>query len=164
MVSKRLSREEGHRRKFLCVVDDTPECDRAVIYAASRAARSGGGLVMLYVIPPGDFQHWRGVEEMMRAEAMDKAEESLARRAERARAFAAIDPELVIREGKAPDAINAVIEEDRDISILVLAAGVGNEGPGPLVSAVAAKSGIGFAIPVTIVPGNLSDDDIVAVV
>ena len=66
MVSRRLAREEGHRRKFLCVIDDTPECDRALVYAATRARDTAGGLVLLYVIPPGDFQHWRGVEEMMR--------------------------------------------------------------------------------------------------
>ena len=34
MVSRRQSFEEGHRRKFLVVIDDTEECDRAVVYAA----------------------------------------------------------------------------------------------------------------------------------
>lgn len=160
MVSRRLAREEGHHRKFLCVIDGTPECDRAVVYAATRAARTGGVLVLLYVIPPGDFQHWRGVEEVMRAEAMDEAEAQLTRMAERTRALVAIDPELVIREGKPAEAINALIDEDRDLSILVLAAAVGNEGPGPLISSIAAKSSTGFPIPVTIVPGNLSDDEI----
>jgi nucleotide-binding universal stress UspA family protein len=163
MVSKRLAREEGHRRKFLAVVDETPECDRAVVYAATRAARTGGVLVLLYVIQPGDFQHWLGVETIMRAEAMDEAEERLAKMAERVRALAAIDPELVIREGKPAEAINALIEEDRDIAILVLAAGTGTEGPGPLVSSFGAKTNAGFAIPVTIVPGSLSDEDIAAV-
>ncbi|BBE72893.1 universal stress protein [Oharaeibacter diazotrophicus] len=163
MVSKRLAREEGHRRKFLAVVDDTPECDRALVYAASRAARTGGVLVLLYVIQPGDFQHWLGVENIMRAEAMDDAEDRLARMAERVRALAAIDPELVIREGKPVEAINALIEEDRDIAILVLAAATGTDGPGPLVSSIAGKSGAAFPIPVTIVPGTLADEDIAAV-
>jgi nucleotide-binding universal stress UspA family protein len=163
MVSRRLAREAGHRRKFLVVVDDTPECDRAIVYAASRAARTDGGLVLLFVIQPGDFQHWRGVESIMRAEAMDDAEDHLAAAAARVRAFAAIDPDLVIREGKPAEAILALIEEDQDIAILVLAAGTGTEGPGPLVSLLAGKSGSAFPIPVTIVPGNLSDDDIVAV-
>jgi nucleotide-binding universal stress UspA family protein len=163
MVSKRLAREEGHRRKFLAVVDETPECDRAVVYAATRAARTGGVLVLLYVIQPGDFQHWLGVESIMRAEAMDEAEERLAKMAERVRAFAAIDPELVIREGKPAEAIVQLIEEDRDIAILVLASGTGNEGPGPLVSSFGSKTSSGFPIPVTIVPGNLGDDDIAAV-
>ena len=70
MVSKRLSREAGHRRKFLAVVDETPECERAVAYASKRAKSTGGVLVLLYVIEPGDFQHWLGVEKIMREEAM----------------------------------------------------------------------------------------------
>ncbi|WP_075216869.1 universal stress protein [Mongoliimonas terrestris] len=163
MVSKRLAREEGHRRKFLAIVDETPECERAVVYAASRAARTGGVLVLLYVIQPGNFQHWRGVESIMRAEAMDEAEARLADYAEKVRVLAAIDPELVIREGKSSDAINALIEEDQDIAILVLAASSGAEGPGPLVSSIASKTSGGFAIPVTIVPAGLSDEDITAV-
>lgn len=163
MVSKRLAREAGHRRKFMVVIDETPECDRAIVYAASRAARTDGGLVLLYVIQPGDFQHWRGVESIMRAEAMDEAEEHLANAAARVRAFAAVDPELVIREGKPAESILSLIEEDQDIAILVLATGTGAEGPGPLVSGLAGKTATQFPIPVTLVPGNLSDDDIVAV-
>jgi nucleotide-binding universal stress UspA family protein len=163
MVSRRLAREAGHRRKFLVVIDETPECDRAIVYAASRTARTDGGLVLLYVIQPGDFQHWRGVESIMRAEAMDEAEERLAAAAARVRAFAAVDPELVIREGKPSEAILALIEEDQDIAILVLATGMGSEGPGPLVSSLAGKSATAFPIPVTLVPGNMSDEDIVSV-
>lgn len=163
MVSKRLAREEGHKRKFLVVVDDTPECDRAVVYGASRAARTDGVLVLLAIVEPGDFQHWRGVETIMRAEAMDEAEDRLARMSERVRALTSTDPELVIREGKPIEAILGVIEEDRDIAILVLAAAVGTEGPGPLVSSIAGKAASGFSIPVTIVPGDLSDEDIATV-
>ena len=66
MVSKRLSREAGHRRKFLAIIDDTPECERAVAYASRRAKNTGGVLVLLYVIDPGDFQQWLGVEKIMR--------------------------------------------------------------------------------------------------
>eukprot|EP01032_Pedospumella_encystans_P000741 gene741-856_t len=56
MVSTRLSRLEGHRRKFMAVIDNTPECSRAVHYAGRRAKNSNGGLVLIYVIPDGDFQ------------------------------------------------------------------------------------------------------------
>ena len=164
MVSRRLAREEGHRRKFLCVVDDTPECDRAVVYAATRAIHTAGAVVLLYVIPPGDFQHWRGVEEMMRAEAMDEARQRLAITAERMHALApGVDAELVIREGQPAEAIHRLIDEDRDVAILVLASGTGSEGPGPLVSSIAARAVPPFPIPVTIVPGDLDDEDIVAV-
>ncbi|MEP0509870.1 MAG: universal stress protein, partial [Aurantimonas coralicida] len=70
-----------------------------------------------------------------------------------------IEPEGVVREGTVIEQIHALIEADREIAILVLAAGEANEGPGPLVSAVAGK-GAAFPIPVTIVPATLTDADI----
>ncbi|MDJ0930889.1 universal stress protein [Breoghania sp.] len=158
---KRRSFEEGHRRKFLVVVDETPECDRALSYAAVCAERTSGAVVMLYCIALADFQHWLGVENIMRAEAMEEAETTLARAAEKIRAVARIDPESVIVEGTLSSEIIKLIEEDQDIAILVLAAGTSSEGPGPLVSSFASKSAGFFPIPVTIVPGTpLSDEDI----
>ncbi|MCM2291563.1 universal stress protein [Allorhizobium sp. BGMRC 0089] len=161
MVSQRLSRQEGHRRKFLAIVDETPECGRAVLYAALRARNSGGGLVLLYVIPDGDFQQWLGVEEIMRAEAREAAEATVAKVAETMRETVGVEPEVVIREGSAASRIHELIEEDRDIAILVLAAGSAKDGPGPLVSMLAGKPGA-FTIPVTVLPDTLSDADIEA--
>lgn len=162
MVSRRLSREAGHRRKFLAIVDETPESSRAVAYAARRAQSTGGALVLLYVIAPGDFQHWLGVEKIMRDEAMQAAHAALDAATATLREKSGIDPERIVREGLAAEEIHRLIEEDQDIAILVLAAGGGKEGPGPLVSSVAGK-GAFFPIPVTIVPWNLSDEDIEAI-
>jgi nucleotide-binding universal stress UspA family protein len=162
MVSKRLSRVEGHRRKFLAVIDETPECDRAVRYAAMRAKRTNGVLVLIYVIEPGDFQHWLGVEEIMKAEATEEAETALAKIAADVREFAGIEPETTIREGKTTEQIHALIEEDQDIAIMVLAAGSAKEGPGPLVSSISGR-GAAFPIPVTIIPDSLSNEDIDAI-
>ena len=159
MVSKRLSREAGHRRKFLAIIDDTPECERAVAYASRRAQSTGGVLVLLYVIEPGDFQHWLGVEKIMREEAMQAASAALDTYAAKVRELRGIEPELVIREGKPTEEIHRLIEEDQDIAILVLAAGASKEGPGPLVASIAGKAAA-FPIPVTVVPQNLSDEDI----
>ncbi|OCW55907.1 universal stress protein [Hoeflea olei] len=159
MVSRRRSREAGHRRKFLAVIDDTPECERAMRYAGMRAYNSGGGLVLVYVIEPGDFQHWLGVEEIMRAEAREEAEATLAKASEKMRQIIGIDPEVVIREGKTTEEIHAVIEEDQDIAILVLAAGSAKDGPGPLVASIAGR-GAAFPIPVTVIPDALTDDEI----
>ena len=159
MVSKRLSREAGHRRKFLAIVDETPECDRAVVYASMRARSTNGMVVLLYVIEPSDFKHWLGVEKIMREEAAAAAQAALGIHATKVRTTIGIEPELVVREGKPTEQIYQLIEEDQDIAILVLAAGMGKEGPGPLVSLVAGK-GTGFPIPVTVVPQNLTDEDI----
>ncbi|MCO5732633.1 universal stress protein [Rhizobium sp. SSA_523] len=159
MVSKRLSRLEGHRRKFMAVIDGTPECEKAVHYAGRRAQNSNGGLVLLYVIPEGDFQQWLGVEQIMRAEARDEAEAVMAKAAQQVRETIGIDPEVVIREGSATEEIHAAIEEDQDIAILVLAAGGATEGPGPLVTLLAGRASA-FPIPVTVLPETLSNDEI----
>ncbi len=159
MVSTRLSRMEGHRRKFMAVIDDTPECGRAVHYAGMRAKNSNGGLVLLYVIADADFQQWLGVEGIMRAEARAEAEATLAKIAQTVRETIGIEPEMVIREGGATEQIYSLIEEDRDIAILVLAAGSAKDGPGPLVSSIAGKTAA-FPIPVTVIPDLLTDEEI----
>lgn len=143
----------------MAVIDDTPECNRAVHYAGMRAKNSNGGLVLLYVIADGDFQQWLGVEEIMRAEAREEAEATLAKVAQTVRENIGIEPEIVIREGIATEQIHAVIEDDRDIAILVLAAGSAKEGPGPLVSSIAGKAAA-FPIPVTVIPDMLTDEEI----
>ncbi len=163
MVTTRRSLEEGHQRKFLVVIDDTPECDRAVMFAAKRAQHTGGALIMLYVIIPGDFQHWLGVEDIRRAEAREEAEELLSGYVDRIRTIATIEPETVIREGNRSDEIMALIEEDDDIAILVLGAATDKEGPGPLVTTLAGRMAGSFPIPITIVPGTLSDEEIAAI-
>jgi nucleotide-binding universal stress UspA family protein len=160
MTSKRRSFEAGHRRKFLVVIDETPECDRAVYYAARRAQHTGGALVFLYVIANDGFQHWLGVESIMRAEAEEEARKRIFHFIDRVREAAGIDPEMLIREGVRSDELVRLIEEDEDIAILVLAAGIGSEGPGPLVSNLAGRVSGTFPIPITIVPGNLTDQEI----
>lgn len=159
MVSKRLVREAGHRRKFLAIIDDTPECERAVAYASMRMQSTNGVLVLLYVIEPDDFQHWLGVEKIMREEAQAAAAAALDAFATKVRQSLGIEPELVVREGHPAEEIHKLIEADQDIAILVLAAGAGKEGPGPLVASIAGK-GAAFPIPVTVVPQSLSDEEI----
>ena len=159
MVSKRLIREEGHQRKFLCIIDGTSECSRAVLYAERRATNTGGGLTLMYVSEPGDFQHWIGVEELMKVEAKEAGEEALAKYAAYCREHGSIDPELVYKEGVTIDVIRNTIEEDQDIAALVLAAGESNDGPGPLVSALAGSKNV-YSIPVIVVPCGMTDEEI----
>jgi nucleotide-binding universal stress UspA family protein len=160
MSRKRRSYEAGHKAKFLVIVDDTPECDRAVYYASRRAARVGVTVMMLRVIETHDHgQQWLGVADIMRAEAHEEANAMLAKFAARSNGIAGITPECVIREGEPSEQILTLIEEDEDIAVLVLAAGVDTEGPGPLVSNLGSTAG-SFPIPIAIVPGHLSDEDL----
>lgn len=160
MVTQRRAYESGHKPKCLVLVDDTPECERAVYYASRWSMRAGGRVVMLRVIETGDLnQQWLGVAEIMRAEAEADANAAIDRAAGRAYAVAAITPERVIREGDPATQILDVIASDSDICMVVLAAGTGAEGPGPIITMLANSAGT-FPIPLVIIPGGLGDGDI----
>jgi len=147
-------------RVFLVVVDETEEHRLAVHYAARRAAHTGGKVALLYVIEPSEMQHWLAVEELARAERREAAEELLARVCEEIAPLAGSTPVVYIREGRRRDELLALINEDPTISILVLAAGTGAEGPGPLVSYLTGKAAARLRIPITIVPGGLSLEEV----
>ena len=160
MSTKRRSYEKGHKRKYLVVIDDTDECARAVHWAAKRAGRTKSQLIMLHVIETGERnQQWLGVADIMKAEEMDAANKVLNKYAAAAKKIAKLTPDRVIREGEMAQEVIKLIDEDADIGILVLAAGTGKEGPGPLVTSIC-KSASTFPIPVAIVPGHLSDDEL----
>ncbi|WP_230531750.1 universal stress protein [Microvirga roseola] len=160
MSGKRQSYEAGHRPKFMVVIDKTPECARAVHFASRRAARTGASIIMLSVVDPPDNFEWIGVGEAMIEEAREEAEKRLENAAREARNAAGVEPEQVIRVGSRAEEIIALINEDEDISFLVLAAGASKEGPGPLVSTLAGKAASTFPIPIVIVPGGLTDEEI----
>ena len=60
-------------RKFLVVVDGTPESRAALRWAERRAHGNGGQLALLVVLEPGGFEHWLGVETLMKEEAKENA-------------------------------------------------------------------------------------------
>jgi len=163
---RRQSFQEGHKRKFLVVVDETPECESALAFAASRANRTKGQLALLYVIEPeGEGMHWLGVEEVAREEGLNKARAvfRLFSRKLKALGFDKLVPEELVREGAKAEEITQAIEEDEDIGVLVLGASKDPSGPGPLVSSLAGGRLAGvFPTPITVVPGHLSTEEILA--
>ena len=149
-------------RKFLVVLDDSRECLNAMRFAAMRAAHTGGGVQVLSVIPPDEFNHWIGVGEVMRAEARERIEAHFNVFAKWMRDKQNVDPELVIREGVPLDEILAQVREDREIGVMVLGAGTGRKGPGPLVTSLTKSAGA-LPVPITIVPGELSKEQLEAI-
>lgn len=148
---------EKKMRKFLVVLDDTRECLNAMRFAALRAAHTGGGVTILSIIPPEEFQHWMGVADLMRAEARERIEAHFEVFAKWMRDRQGINPELVIREGDPVNEILAQVKEDPEIGVLVLGAGTEKSGPGPLVTQMSRNSG-NLPIPITIVPGDMSKE------
>lgn len=150
-------------RVFLVVVDESPEMRNALRYACRRAKRTGGRVAMLFVMDPPEGQQWGAVVDLMRQEARQQAEEVVARHAEVASSLTGQPPTIHIREGKSREELAKLIAEDRSISVLVLGSASGSDGPGPLVTAFAGKLGSQLRVPLTIVPGALSEAEIDAI-
>lgn len=154
-------RKRNPHRKFLCVVDASPECSVAVQFASRRAMHTKGGVTLLYVIEPAEFQHWASVKDIMLEEARDEAQEVLRVQAARVQDVSGAPAEIVLREGKIAEQLRELVREDHDIRVLVLGAAVGKEGPGPMVASIGVRDTLkDFPIPVTIVPGHLTMDEI----
>jgi nucleotide-binding universal stress UspA family protein len=149
-------------RKFLVVLDDSRECLNAMRFAAMRASHTGGGVCILAVIPPDEFQHWIGVGEVMREEARERIHAHYEVFAKWMRDRQKVDPELVIREGEQVPEILAQVKEDAEIGVLVLGASSGGKGPGPLVMQLTRNAGT-LPVPITIVPGDLSKERLEAI-
>lgn len=150
-------------RVFLVVVDESEELQTALHYAARRAAHTGGRIALLYVIEPSELQHWISIENLAREEQREEAEQLLQRLCEEIASIAGTMPIVYIREGRRRDELLALIAEEPSISILVLAAGTGPEGPGPLITYLTGKPAARLRIPITIVPGGLTLEQLDAV-
>jgi nucleotide-binding universal stress UspA family protein len=150
-------------RIFLVVVDETEEMQKALHFACRRALHTGGRVALLYVIEPAEFQHWLGVERVMQEEARQQAEQTLQALAAKVQAVTTKMPVLYVREGRRRDELLALIKEEPTISLLVLAMAAGREGPGPLVTYLVSQLGGQLEVPVTLVPGLLTEEQIDAV-
>jgi nucleotide-binding universal stress UspA family protein len=150
-------------RVFLVVVDESEELQTALHYAARRAAHTGGRIALLYVVEPSELQHWIAIENLAREEQREEAEQLMQRLCEEIAPIAGTMPMVFIREGRRRDELLALIAEEPSISILVLAAGTGPEGPGPLITYLTGKPAARLRIPITIVPGGLTLEQLDAV-
>ena len=151
---------EDHERVFLCVVDDSEELSQALRFACRRATRTGGRVALFYVVEPADFQHWVAVGNLMSEERREEAEEMLQVIASVVQKRTGTTPIIYIREGKITEELISLIDEETNISVLVLGAATGPEGPGPLVSYLVQKMAGRLRVPITIIPGSLSDEQI----
>ena len=152
--------EKDDDRVFLVVVDDTEEMRVGLRYACRRAAHTHGRVALLYVVESSEFQHWMSVGDLMREEARSEGEQILQRCATQVSEQTGALPVLYLREGSRRSQLMELIDEEPSISILVLAADTGPRGPGPLVSALTGKFVGKLRVPVTIVPGHLSDEEV----
>jgi nucleotide-binding universal stress UspA family protein len=143
-------------RVFLVVVDDSAEMPMALYYATRRARRTGGRVALLHVIPRAEGHGLASVEALMRQEARQEAEQLIQRLARTVVDEGGAIPIIHLREGLLRDELIDLVTSDPTITVLVLAAGTGPDGPGPLINFLASKAMAKLHIPVTIVPGGLT--------
>jgi nucleotide-binding universal stress UspA family protein len=147
-------------RVFLVVVDDTEEMHVALRYACRRARHTGGRVALLHVIEPADPQPFRQVAELILAEQRAQAEELMQKMSAEVVELSGQLPVVHLRNGDRAHQLLNLIDEEPEISVLVLAAGTGSEGPGPLISQLIGRLSGRLRVPITVVPGALSDQQI----
>jgi len=152
--------DAAHERVFLVVVDKSEEHKVALRYASLRALRTGGRVALLYVIEPARFQAFGAVEHLAREEQRQEAEVLLQSLSAEVQEICGKTPVLHIREGDVKDELIKLMDEDRSISILVLAAATKGKSPGPLIAALAGKMWTKLHTPMVIVPGDLTHQEL----
>lgn len=144
-------------RTYLVVLDETSEAEIALRFATRRAAKTGGTVQILVIVPKQDFVAWGGVQATIESELMENANALVGR------ALASLDtmlehpPAFAVRQGDAVAIIRETLELNPNIAALVLgAAAVGS--PGPLVSHFAGADSGRLSCPIMVVPGSLSNE------
>ena len=147
-------------RYILVIADGSNEMDVALEYACARSKKTDRKIIIATFIEPLDVLTTHGVQEIMKNEAREEAELRLQNASKIVKKSTGLNPLLKIREGNSIDELIALIEEEKNINVLVLAANVDEKGPGPIVSALTSKEYSRLRIPVMIVPGNFSKNHI----
>ena len=158
-MAERLKHVPGQANYLVCV-DRTPQSRVAVRFACLRARNTSGNVILLTVIEPAEFQHWVAVEDVMLEERREEAEHVLQDLAAEVNEWAGVMPALAVREGHIGDEILAAIEDDPSVSFLVVGAAPPAEQHGKLISWLAGQLAGRLTIPLVIVPGNLSDEQL----
>ena len=149
--------------KFLVCVDDSEECKIALKFACMRAKNTKGSVILLYVIEPQDLMHFVGVENIMKSEAYAKADEILKSLKSEVDINFGLNIECKIEKGHKFDKIVDFINQDDTISILVLGAAPEGKGTNDLVQRFSMALTTSIHIPLTVVPGNLTDEELIRI-
>lgn len=146
-------------RIYLVIVDETEEALVALRYAARRAAKVGGAVHMLALVPPQPFNAFAGVQATIEEEARARAEALAQAAAGNLAAEGGAMPIIAVRIGEAEKVVRQYLAEHPEVSALVLGAAK-EGGPGPLVAHFTGATVGHLACPVFVVPGSLDAEAI----
>ncbi|MGD9811650.1 MAG: universal stress protein [Sphingobium sp.] len=146
-------------RTYLVIMDESPEAEKAMYFAARRAAKTGGGVHIVALVPPPEFVQWGGVQATMEEEARQRAEALVMGSAGTLMQESGIRPTITVKTGEPVAVVRNILDENSSVAALVLAAAP-QGAPGPLVSHFANADAGKMRCPIMIVPGGLSREEI----
>ncbi|PTQ08197.1 universal stress protein [Sphingomonas oleivorans] len=144
-------------RTYLVVIDDSDEARVALRFAARRAAKTGGAVQIVALVPPAEFVQWGGVQAAMEEEAQLRAEALVTQVAGELIEETGLRPSITVRQGEPVAVVREILKASPGVAALVLGAPA-TGGPGPLVSHFAGAEAGQMPCPVMIVPGSMSDE------
>ena len=151
------------KEKYILVIaDGSKEMEVALQYACARSKKTNRKIIIATFIEPLDVLTTQGVTEIMQNEAREEAEKNLQYAASIVQDSTGLMPVLQIREGEIMKELKNLINEEKNINVLVIAANVDEKdnNPGPIINALVSKELSNFRVPVMIVPGNFSKEHI----
>lgn len=146
-------------RTYLVIMDESPEAEKALHFAARRASKTGGSVHIVALVPPAEFVQWGGVQATMEEEARQRAEAIVMSMAGTLMKESGIRPIITVRTGEPIPVVRSVLQEEADIAALVLGA-ASNGPPGPMIAHFASTESGKMPCPIMIVPGSLSHEEI----
>ena len=148
------------KKKFLIVIDESKELEKAIYFAANRAIHTEGELSLLYIVDPAVNAQWSRIENLIEQEATSEAKKLCRIWSQKIKSRFGIESEVIIKMGDRCEELLKLVKEDKNIRFLVLASSANNEEPGPLIKALTGKKIKNLSIPMVIIPGSLSEKDI----
>ena len=163
-VNSKSKTLKSSNRLFLVVADDSKELHQALYYAARRAATAGGEIALFRCIEPIEGQLWGGVTEIMEAETEQTSKTLLKNLSDYCEKLGAPKPRTFVKKGIIHEELFNLINSEQSIRVLVLGVSTEHGNPGPLINYIINKGSNECRVPITIVPGNLSDAQIDALI
>ena len=163
-VNSKSKTLKSSNRLFLVVADDSKELHQALYYAARRAATAGGEIALFRCIEPIEGQLWGGVTEIMEAETEKLSKTLLKNLSDYCEKLGAPKPRTFVKKGIIHEELFNLINTEQSIRVLVLGVSTEHGNPGPLINYIINKGSNECRVPITIVPGNLSDEQIDALI
>jgi nucleotide-binding universal stress UspA family protein len=152
----RNAAETKTRATYLVCVSDNEHSLVALRFVCRRIEKTGGPLQLLHVLEPVD-PTFRALASKMREEKRALAEKFMNKCAAEVNNYANVRPVLTIREGNLVEEIIATIEEESSIGILVIGTSYDSPTRDKMIPALVSQLGDRLMIPLLIIPGTLTE-------